>query len=100
MIVLDENIRDSERSQLRRWRIPVCKIGRDVSRRGLQDLEILPLLRTLRRPTFVSRDRDAGSDTGAEPDHSQRCPVRMKPGEPVPQTHIPSFTGNHKAVKS
>jgi hypothetical protein len=58
VIVLDENVDDDQRVQLRRWRIPVCKIGRDVGRRGMQDPEILPLLRTLRRPTFVSGDRD------------------------------------------
>ena len=58
MIVLDENINDDERSQLRRWRIPVCKIGRDVGRKGMLDPEILPLMRTLRRPTFISCDRD------------------------------------------
>jgi hypothetical protein len=58
VIVLDENVDDDQRAQLRRWRTPVCKIGRDVGRRGMQDPEILPLLRTLRRPTFISSDRD------------------------------------------
>ena len=58
MIVLDENVVEGQRAQLRRWRIPVCQIGCGVGRYGMQDAEILPLLRTLRRPTFVSRDRD------------------------------------------
>lgn len=58
MIVLDENVPDDQRSRLRRWRIRVCKVGVDVARRGMQDSEILPLLRTLRRPTFISSDRD------------------------------------------
>jgi hypothetical protein len=58
VIVLDENVLDTQRAQLRRWRIPVRHIGRAVGRYGMQDSEILPLLRTLRRPTLVSRDRD------------------------------------------
>ena len=49
---------ESQRTQLRRWRIPVCKVGRDVGRKGMQDPEIVPLLRTFHRPTFVSWDRD------------------------------------------
>lgn len=58
MIVLDENIFESQRLQSRRWRIQPCQIVRDVGRRGMQDEEIIPLLRTLRRPTLVTRDRD------------------------------------------
>lgn len=58
MIVLDENVYDDQLAQLRRWHIPARWIGRDVGRRGMQDPEILPLLRTLRRPTFFSCDRD------------------------------------------
>jgi hypothetical protein len=58
VIVLDENVADDQRAQFRAWRIPVRKIGEDLGRRGMQDSEILPLLRMLRRPTFVSSDRD------------------------------------------
>jgi hypothetical protein len=58
VIVLDENVLAEQRAQLRRWRIRLCHVGHDVGRRGMKDPEILPLLRTLRRPTFVSRDRD------------------------------------------
>jgi hypothetical protein len=58
LIVLDENVVDDQRAQLRRWRIPFRQIGPDVGRYGMQDPEILPLLRTLHRPTLVSRDRD------------------------------------------
>src|SRR5690349_8983725 len=38
--------------------MPVCQIGREVGRKGMPDPAILPLLRTLRRATFVSWDRD------------------------------------------
>lgn len=56
MIVLDENVFESQRIQLVRWRIHHCQIGRDVARKGMLDDEIIPLLRRLRRPTFVTRD--------------------------------------------
>ena len=56
MIVLDENIFESQRVQLRRWRIHLCQIGRDVGRKGMQDDKIIPLLRQLRRPSLASRD--------------------------------------------
>jgi hypothetical protein len=56
VIVLDENVDEGEWALLRRWRMPVCQVGRDVGRSGMQDADILPLLRTLRRPTFVSSD--------------------------------------------
>ena len=58
MIVLDENVFESQRAQLRAWRIHLCQIGRDAGRKGMHDDEIIPLLRTMRRPTFVTRDRD------------------------------------------
>ena len=57
MIILDENIIESQLHLLKRWRIPVHQIGEDVSRKGIQDDEIIPFLLTLRRPTFFSRDR-------------------------------------------
>lgn len=58
MILLDENLFESQRQQLSLWRIRVHQIGNEVARKGLQDDEIVALLRTLRRPTFFSRDRD------------------------------------------
>jgi hypothetical protein len=58
VIVLDENVFESQRLQLRSWRIHLCQIGQDVGRKGMQDDAIITLLRTLRRPSFFSRDRD------------------------------------------
>jgi predicted nuclease of predicted toxin-antitoxin system len=58
VIVLDENIFASQRSLLRKWRIHLCQIGRDIGRKGMQDDEIISLLRKLRRPSLVSRDSD------------------------------------------
>lgn len=58
MIVLDENIPESQRLLLRSWRIRARQIGAEVGRAGMSDDEIIPLLHTLNRPTFFTRDRD------------------------------------------
>ena len=58
MNILDENIMESQRQLLRRWRIAVRQIGEDVARKGIKDDEILPLLHQLTRPTFFTRDLD------------------------------------------
>ena len=58
MIVLDENVFESQRVELRSRRAHLCQIGYDVGRKGMQDDQIITLLPTLRRPSFFSRDRD------------------------------------------
>jgi hypothetical protein len=58
VIVLDENVFESQRARLRAWRIHLCQIGREVGRKGVHDDEIIPLLRKIRHPTFATRDRD------------------------------------------
>ena len=58
MIVLDENFPESQRQLLKAWRIPVRQIGVEISRKGIQDDEIIPLLLALRRPTFFTLDSD------------------------------------------
>jgi hypothetical protein len=56
MILLDENIPDSQRHLLRGWRIRVHQIGHEIGRSGMKDEEIIPLLHNLRTPTFFTRD--------------------------------------------
>ena len=58
MNVLDENILESQRQLLINWRIPFRQIGFEVGRSGLKDDEIIPLLLTLRQPTFFTLDAD------------------------------------------
>ena len=58
MIVLDENIPEDQRQLLRGWRVRVHQIGAELGRKGMQDDQILPLLRQLAGPTFVTRDFD------------------------------------------
>ena len=56
MNILDENINESQRQLLRSWHIRIRQISVDVSRKGIQDDEIIPFLLTRRRPTFFTRD--------------------------------------------
>jgi len=59
MNLLDENIVATERERLRAWKIHFRRIGGEVGRLGMKDRnEIIPLLHTLRRPTFFTRDHD------------------------------------------
>ncbi|OAI47885.1 hypothetical protein AYO44_08615 [Planctomycetaceae bacterium SCGC AG-212-F19] len=57
MILLDENIPETQRQLLKWWRIRVKQIGQDIGFQGMQDDDqIIPLLRSLRQPTFFTRD--------------------------------------------
>jgi hypothetical protein len=54
--LLDENIVDSQRQLLYRWRIRIPQIGHEVGRQGMTDEEIIPLLHRLGPATFFTRD--------------------------------------------
>lgn len=56
MNVLDEHIPEEQRERLNSWDIPIHQIGYNVSRKGIQDEAIIPLLHRLRRPTFFTLD--------------------------------------------
>ena len=58
MILLDENVPDSQRDRLRLWRIRAQKLGRDVAVKGIQDDQVIPLLQSLSRVTFFTLDKD------------------------------------------
>lgn len=58
MIILDENIIDSQRRLLNSWRIPVRQIGYEIGRKGMKDREIIPFLHQLNQPTLFTRDDD------------------------------------------
>jgi hypothetical protein len=58
VILLDENIIDSQRHQLMAWRIAVNQVGYEVGRKGMKDQEIIPFLHQLKHPTFFTRDDD------------------------------------------
>jgi len=56
--ILDENILENQRQLLKSQRLRVYQIGYEVSRKGIQDEEIIPFLLTLRGPTLFTRDTD------------------------------------------
>lgn len=58
MNILDENVIDSQRSQLRSWHIAVRQIGYEIGWKGMKDREIIPLLHQENQPTFFTRDSD------------------------------------------
>jgi hypothetical protein len=42
VIILDENIIDTQRRRLQGWRIAIRQIGYEVGRKGMKDPEIIP----------------------------------------------------------
>ncbi|SRR5258705_9541860 len=58
MNILDENIPKPQRELLEGRRISVRQVGVNIGRKGLLDEEIIPLLHSLRQPTFFTRDSD------------------------------------------
>lgn len=58
MNVLDENVPRPQWYALKAKQISMRQIGYEVGRSGMQDEEILPLLLSLRRPTFFTLDKD------------------------------------------
>ncbi|HEV7671500.1 MAG TPA: hypothetical protein VGS22_23525 [Thermoanaerobaculia bacterium] len=56
MIILDENVPESQWQLLRSWRIRALLIGRDLSEKGIKDDRLTKFLREQNRPTFFTRD--------------------------------------------
>ncbi|HKQ38405.1 MAG TPA: hypothetical protein VJ063_10030 [Verrucomicrobiae bacterium] len=57
MNVLDEQVRTDQRNLLKKWRIHVRQIGKDIAPAGIQDELIIPFLLTLKRPTLFTEDQ-------------------------------------------
>lgn len=58
MIVIDENIPDTQRHLLHGWRIQAHQIGHEIGRQGIKDDSIIPLLHREKNITFFTRDFD------------------------------------------
>jgi hypothetical protein len=58
MNVLDENVREDQRTILRQWGIPFRQVGKELSNLGAQDDVIIALLHRLKHPTFFTGDED------------------------------------------
>lgn len=70
MNILDENIVESQREQLTKWRVPFRQIGYEVGRKGMEDEQIVPLLIALPRPTFFTQDWDYDKQSLCHPKYS------------------------------
>ena len=57
MILLDEQMREDQRVLLAKWRIHFRQIGREIASPGIQDVDIIPWLHSVKRPTFFTHDR-------------------------------------------
>jgi len=57
VIILDENIPESQGQLLRSWRIRALLVGRDISEKGIKDDRLAGFLIQQRRPTFFTRDQ-------------------------------------------
>ena len=58
MNICDENIDFRQVELLRSWGVRISQIGPDISRKGIQDDEIVPMLHRLHRPTLFICDSD------------------------------------------
>jgi hypothetical protein len=56
VIILDENVPESQAQLLRSWRIRALLVGRDISEKGIKDERLTKFLHNQRRPTFFTRD--------------------------------------------
>jgi hypothetical protein len=58
MILLDENIRQDQGTQLRQWHVRCRFLIEEFAPSGIQDPDIVPLLQRLKHPTFFTHDQD------------------------------------------
>ena len=58
MLVLDENLPESQRQKLRDWRVRFRTIGREIALSGTIDENLVAVLHRLPNATFFTLDRD------------------------------------------
>lgn len=76
MNVLDENIDAVAREHLRSLKVHFRHIGSDIGQPGMKDLnDVIPLLHSLRDPTFFTRDKDFYSRSLL---HARYCLIHLK----------------------
>ena len=56
MVILDENIPESQWQLLRSWRIRALLVGLDISKKGIKDENLTRFLLKQPYPTFFTRD--------------------------------------------
>lgn len=58
MNLLDENIRQDQGDQLRKWRIKFRRLVVDFEHPGIKDAQIVPVLHRVKHVTFFTHDQD------------------------------------------
>ncbi len=85
MILLDENIIDSQRLLLQSWKIHIRQIGYEIEKKGMKDPEIIPFLHKTGEITFFTRD---GGFYQKDLCHSKYCIVYLAVGQSEVATFI------------
>lgn len=81
MNILDENIDAVARKRLLWLKVPFKHIGSDIGHSGMQDLnDVIPLLHSLKHPTFFTRDEDFYARTLVHAEYSL-VHLDVPPGE-------------------
>jgi len=73
VIILDENIPDSQRRLLQSWHIHVRQIGHEVAHKGIKDEGIILLLHKFHKATFFTRDFDFYNQNLYHPNYCLVC---------------------------
>ncbi|MCS7013333.1 MAG: hypothetical protein RMI34_06855 [Chloroherpetonaceae bacterium] len=96
MNLLDENIPEPEAQKLRRFKIRIRQIGKDIAVLGDDDLQkIIPLLHQRGNITFFTADRDFYK---AELRHQRYCLVYLDVAQSEEATYIRRFL-RHKQFR-
>jgi hypothetical protein len=96
--ILDENVDAVARQQLRTLNVRFRHIGTDIGHSGMKDRnDVIPLLHSLKNPTFFTRDEDYYS---RDLIHSRYCLVYLDvpPGESA--RHIFRFLRDRRFRKN
>jgi hypothetical protein len=84
MLVLDENLPESQCQRLRNWRMRFRIIGVEIAAWGTRDENLIPVLHRLPNPTFFSLDRDFYRPAWK---HASYCLVWLN----IPDNHAADF---------
>ena len=95
MNLLDENVREDQRSQLRTWGLPIQQIGSDVGRKGMKDEDRIGSWKLGATGNVNYRERPtAGTGPpGAGPPRTPRLKGTLPPAERARQAKCSGFFG-------
>lgn len=101
MIILDENVGNSQRALLLNWKINIRQIGIELGYKGITDNNIISLLHKLNKSIFFTRDDDFYSSKLC---HRNYCLVLLRIDKLEAASYIrrilkhPEFDTNDKRI--